>query len=141
LSEFFGINAKVVPFRGRWLPIPSKNRSQLGGARSGAVLGESVVLGESIWDCCLSFRIQLGPLGFDQFCKLLPGKHSFEVLSAWVKSYIGDEFFWDVAFEVKSDEIPAIQLGKTAQIGLNSWLCSAREVSTLRKVVFESRAA
>ncbi len=141
LGEFFSTSAKVIPFRGRWLPLPKKNRSQLGGAMSSGVLGESVVLGENVWDCCLSFRIQLGPLAFGQFRELLPGQRSFERLRAWVKSYVGDEFFWDVAFEVKSDEIPAIQLGKAAQLGYDTWLCANRDAGKVREVVFEPHAA
>ena len=141
LGEFFGTTANIIPFRGRWLPIPPKNRSQLGFGTSSGVLGESVVLGDNVWDCCLSFRIQLGPLGYGKFFELLPGKSSFERLGAWVKSYVGDEFFWDVAFEVKSDEIPAIQLGRTAQLGYNTWMCANRDAGKVREVVFEPRAA
>jgi len=141
LGDFFGTEAEIVPFRGRWLAIPPENRSQLAGARSSGVLGESVILGETVWDCCLSFRIKLGPLYFDRFRELLPGQSSFERLCAWVKSYVGEEFFWDVSFAVKSEGIPFVQLGKSAQLGYNTWLCADKDYGGVREVVFESRAA
>jgi type VI secretion system protein ImpH len=141
LGDFFGTAAEVVPFRGRWLAIPPENRSRLGGARSSGVLGESVILGETVWDCCLSFRIKLGPLYFDRFRELLPGQLSFERLRSWVKSYVGEEFFWDVAFTVKSAGIPPVQLGKSAQLGYNTWLFAGQDADGVREVIFEPRAA
>jgi len=141
LGDYFGTVAEIVPFRGRWLVIPAENRSRLAGARSSGVLGESVILGETVWDCCLSFRIKLGPLYFDRFRELLPGQRSFERLCSWVKNYVGEEFFWDVAFAVKSDGIPGVQLGKAAQLGYNAWLCTEPDAGGVREVVFEPRAA
>jgi len=141
LGDFFGTVAEVVPFQGRWLAIPLENRSQLAGARSSGVLGESVILGETVWDCCLSFRIKLGPLYFDRFRQLLPGQRAFERLRCWVKTYVGEEFFWDVSFAVKSEGIPQMQLGSTSQLGYNTWLFAGQCVGGVREVVFESRAA
>jgi type VI secretion system protein ImpH len=141
LGDFFGVAAEIVPFRGRWLAIPPENRSRLAGARSSGGLGESVILGETIWDCCLSFRIKLGPLYFDRFRELLPGQRSFERLRSWVKSYVGEEFFWDVSFAVKSDGIPPVQLGKSSQLGYNTWLFARQDASGVREVIFEPRAA
>lgn len=141
LGEFFGTKAEVVPFRGRWLPIPLENRSQLVGSSSSGKLGESVIIGETVWDCCLSFRIKIGPLDFEHFHRLLPGRASFDRLCSWVKSYVGEEFFWDVLFEVKSAGIPAIQLGTTAQLGYNTWLSAGPPAGAHREVVFEPRAA
>ena len=141
LGEYFATTAGILPFQGRWLPIPKENRSRLAGSKSSGVLGESVFLGESVWDCCLSFRIRLGVMCFDQFRGLLPGQSSFERLRSWVRSYVGDEFFWDVSFIVKSAEIPAVQLGGTAQLGYDTWLFSRYDPDGVREVVFEPRAA
>jgi len=141
LGAFFGTAAEIAPFCGRWLAIPPENRSQLAGTRSSGVLGESVILGETVWDGCLSFRIMLGPLDFDRFRELLPGRRSFERLRSWVKNYVGDEFFWDVSFAVKRAGIPPMQLGNSSQLGYNTWLCGRQDTDGVREVVFEPRAA
>jgi len=141
LGDFFGTTAEIVPFRGRWLTVPPENRSRLAGPQSSGVLGESVILGETLWDCCLSFQIKIGPICFERFRELFPGRLSFDRLCSWVKSYVGEAYFWDVVFAVKSVGIPAIQLGKTAELGYNTWLCAEFPASGVREVVFEPRAA
>lgn len=141
LGDFFGTKAQIQPFQGRWLSIPPENRSRLAGPRSSGLLGESLILGESVWDCCLSLRVLVGPLSYSQFKKLQPGGNAFRRLCCWVKSYVGEAFFWDVAFDVQSNGIPTVQLGNGSQLGYNSWLGNDARDEGVRRVVFESRAA
>jgi len=141
IGDFFATAAEIQPFQRRWLSIPPENRSRLAGPRSSGLLGESLILGESVWDGCLSLRVKLGPLPYSQFKKLQPGGAAFKRLCCWVKSYVGDEFFWDVAFDVQGGGIPAVQLGNGSQLGYNSWLGMNSQDACIRRVVFESRAA
>ena len=141
LAHYFAIPTTIKPFQGRWLPLPAEHRSRLGGSPDSGVLGESVILGESVWDCCLSFRIVMGPLKFSSFQRMLPGGQSFARLCSWVKNYVGDEFFWDVAFQVEAPQIPLLMLGSTAQLGYNTWLRTGKNNTGVFEVVFESRAA
>ncbi|MFT3867642.1 MAG: type VI secretion system baseplate subunit TssG [Nibricoccus sp.] len=141
LGDFFETKAEIQPFQGRWLTIPPENRSRLAGPRSSGLLGESLILGESVWDGCLSLRVLMGPLSYSQFKKLQPGSTAFKRLCCWVKSYVGETFFWDVAFDVQSRGIPAVQLGDGSQLGYNSWIGKDSPKDELRRVVFESRAA
>lgn len=141
LGDFFETKAEVQSFQGRWLTVPPENRSRLAGPRSSGLLGESLILGESVWDCCLSLRVLMGPLSFKQFKKLQPGSSAFKRLCCWVKSYVGEAFFWDVAFDVQSGGIPPVRLGDGSQLGYNSWIGNDSQEGGLRRVIFESRAA
>jgi type VI secretion system protein ImpH len=141
LGDFFEARAEVLPFQGRWLPIPRENRSRLAGPKSSGLLGQSLILGETVWDCGLSLRVLFGPLTYRQFSKFMPGGLAFKQLCCWVKSYAGDAFFWDVAFDVESEDIPTVQLGQGARLGYNSWIGGGSPLGGVRRVIFEGQAA
>jgi predicted component of type VI protein secretion system len=72
LEDYFGIPTRVQPFAGRWLPLPPENRCALGLSRSTGLMGQSVIAGSRLWDCKLSFRIRMGPMGLADFTRMLP---------------------------------------------------------------------
>ncbi len=72
LQDYFGIPTRVLPFAGRWLPLPQDNLCRVGLSRSTGLLGQSVIVGSQLWDCKLSFRIRMGPMGLADFTRLMP---------------------------------------------------------------------
>lgn len=140
LAEFFGVPGQVIPFVGRWLRIPAENRSRLGEA-DGGILGESVILGETVWDCSLNFRVVLGPMSFERYCEMLPEGRSFARLCEWVKTYVGTGLTWDVCFIVEASNIPGACLGAGARLGHSAWLKSEDRPLYSGEVVFAPRAA
>ena len=46
-------------------------------------------------------------------------------LVAWVRSYVGDEFSWDLRLVLKRDEVPAVKLGQSGGLGWATWLHAA----------------
>ncbi|MBK9991120.1 MAG: type VI secretion system baseplate subunit TssG [Verrucomicrobia bacterium] len=139
LEAYFGTKAEIVSFRGRWITIPPSDRTQLGSGSMSA-LGKSVILGETVWDCRLSFRVRLGTMSFSRYRELQPGSSQFKQLCCWVKSYVGEEFFWDVAYLVENASIPQCRLGGDRQLGYNTWLLS-RDNNEVSEVVFDAHAA
>ncbi len=77
-----------------------------------------------MWDCQHKFRVVLGPLGFEDYCRLLPGRESFGRLRALVRGYAGDDLFWDAKVVLRKEEIPSLALGGPAQLGWTTWLHS-----------------
>jgi len=145
LARFFGVNVSVEPWRGHWIALPEGERSRLGGAR----LGVSTVVGTRVWDCQHKFRIVIGPLGYADFARFLPGGRSLAKLTDWVRGYVRDPLDWDVALHLKRDEVPALRLqskaihgiANSSRLGWNTWLASGAPVHDNHRVVIAAQAA
>lgn len=126
LRNFFDIEVEIEQFVGHWMRLPETCRWRLGADPSTGVLGQSVVAGASVWDRQSKFRIILGPLDQADFQRFLPKGSSLKRLVAIVRNYAGDEWLWDVNLLLKRDEVPKFELGKSGQLGWNTWCASQR---------------
>jgi type VI secretion system protein ImpH len=122
VQSFFHLPAWVNEFQGDWMRLPVHSRLRLGERLETGVLGQSTVIGRSVWGCQQRFRIVFGPLGLADFKRMLPGRESIQRLVALVRNYLGDEKDWDVQLVLKRAEVPALQLGKQGELGWTSWL-------------------
>jgi type VI secretion system protein ImpH len=121
ISDFLDVPATVIPFQGRWLPLPPDSWALLGESTETGMLGENCFLSEIIWDCTSSFRIKVGPVSHAELLHLIPGTDSFERLRALIRTYVGYEFYWDLEIAVKARTIPLGKLGEKGRIGLDAW--------------------
>jgi type VI secretion system protein ImpH len=108
---FFQLPARVREFQGGWMRLPMRSRLRIGETPETGMLGQSTVIGGSVWGCQQRFRIVLGPLGFVDFQRMLPKQESVGRLVALVRNYVGDERDWDVQLVLKRAEVPAVRLG------------------------------
>lgn len=122
LSDFFGTPTLIEEFVGQWLTLPEEDRCQLGDWGSSNRLGETTTLGTSVWTCQQKFRIVMGPMNLKDFQKLQPGRDSLNRLTALVRTYAGDELEWDLRLILKKENIPAVQLGTSGQLGWTTWI-------------------
>ncbi|MEN8148214.1 MAG: type VI secretion system baseplate subunit TssG [Planctomycetota bacterium] len=124
LSGFFGLPVDINEFVGQWLELPDSSRLRLGETPETGTLGDSTLVGSRMWECQLKFRIRLGPMGYDDFRRLLPssGGDSIRRLIAVVRNYIGEELDWDVNLVLSKEEVPPVTLGQEGRLGLTSWL-------------------
>ena len=148
LARFFGVNVSIEPWRGHWIALPDDAHTRLGGAR----LGMSTVVGTRVWDCQHKFRIVIGPLGYADFLRFLPGGQSLVKLADWVRNYVRDPLDWDVALHLKRQEVPALGLQAPARdeatnaatsgarLGWNTWLTSGAPVHDNHRVVIAGQA-
>ncbi|BCQ26372.1 type VI secretion system baseplate subunit TssG [Caballeronia sp. NK8] len=140
LARFFGVNVSIEPWRGHWIALPEDARTRLCGAR----LGISTVVGTRVWDCQHKFRIVIGPLGYVDFMRFLPGGASLTKLADWVRNYVRDPLDWDVALHLKREEVPPLRLQghstKGARLGWNTWLTSGAPVHDNHRVVIAGQA-
>ena len=140
LARFFGVPVSIEPWRGQWIALPADSLARLGGAR----LGISTVAGTRAWDCQHKFRIAIGPLGYADFARFLPGGASLRKLRDWVSSYVRDPLDWDVALHLKRDEVPALRLASRpkggARLGWTTWLASGAPVHDNHRVVIARNA-
>lgn len=80
VSEHFGIPVRVQQFAGAWDVLPEPHRWRLGCANS--TLGAGMALGERLWRRDTGIALCLGPLGREDFERLLPGTAGAAALRA-----------------------------------------------------------
>ena len=122
LSDYLRVPVKVLSFQGMWLELPADSRCRLGESRRTGVLGTTCVAGERIWVSHLKFRIRIGPLRWSEYENLLPQGKAFRQVAEWVRSYGGDELFWEAQLVLRSEDVPECRLGGGARLGWSTWL-------------------
>lgn len=124
LADFFKLPVTLETFVGHWLRLADTSRCRLGETPATGQLGMTAVIGARVWDCQYKFRIVMGPMGWAEFQRFLPGSDSLRRLVAWVRNYIGDELLWDFNPILKKEEVPPLQLGAETRLGWTTWLTS-----------------
>ena len=123
LSDFFGLPVRIDEFVGQWTEIPYLSQFHLGERPESSSLGEACTLGSHVWDTQQKFRVTVGPVGWEDFVRLLPGGESLRKLSAIVRNYVGHELLWDINLVLFKEETPSWELGE-AKLGQTMWLDS-----------------
>ncbi|MBP1852485.1 type VI secretion system baseplate subunit TssG [Rhizobium halophytocola] len=118
LTRFFGAKISIESFIGSWLHLEPHDRGRLGNA----TLGGSASLGEKVWSREARFRIRIGPLGLEEYKRLLPGGESLKRLAAIIRSYVGDTLDWEANLILRQDEVPPTVLGASGALGLTTWI-------------------
>ncbi len=138
LRDYFGTPVKIEEFAGRWIRVPRGELAPMGERRGdgasgmlGGPLG-GMVTGERIWDCSSAVRLRLGPMGLNQYKRLLPGAPGGERLAAWLRNYLGDELWWEATLVLSKDEVPRAQLGAGTRLGYTSWIRSGEHADSDR---------
>lgn len=137
VSDHFGIEARVEQYSGQWLPIEEADLTNLGVRNS--VLGQSAIVGSSVWDQQSKFRLRLGPLPFNKFRAFLPDGSAHAPLRDVVRLFAGDEFDSDVNLVLNKREVPATILTTRAvrrpALGWTTWLKTKPVEADDRQVV------
>ncbi|AMB87732.1 type VI secretion system protein [Pseudomonas agarici] len=122
LSFYFSLPFKVKPFAGRWLHLGTDQRTRLG--RKNAVLGQSAVAGNRVWDYQSCVRIELGPLELADYQRFLPGTVDYQKLVELVRFYVGAELDFQLAPRLKREAVPVARLGRQGNVSLGrlGWL-------------------
>jgi type VI secretion system protein ImpH len=137
ISSFFSAPVKIEQFVGSWLELESDDTWKLGRP---VALGQNTSIGERVWTRGAKFRVVIGPLGKDEYQRLLPGGLSLERLRAIVRNYLGDALEWDVNLILRSDEVPKARLGHTIQLGQSSWIGERTSKEDASDLFLEPRA-
>lgn len=122
LSGFFRVPVQVEQFVGHWMPLSSRERTQLGRGGMGSTLAKGAVVGARVWDRQYKIRITLGALTRAQYESFLPSGRNFHTLRDWGRTYMCLELAWDVRLVLRSDAVPALRLGQSAKLGWSTWL-------------------
>lgn len=119
LQAFFHAPVSLQQFVGSWLDLEPGDRWQLG---SMAGLGRTTSIGTRVWSRGAKFRLRIGPLGFEDYKRLLPGSASVTRLTSIVRAHVGDVLDWDVNLVLRGDQVPRAMLGGDTRLGQTSWI-------------------
>jgi len=122
LAGYFKLPARVVEFIGQWMQLDPKEQWRLSSGHDGGRLGQSITVGERVWDRQQKFRIVLGPLPWRAYLRFVPGADSLKKLTDVVRNFIGDELMWELNLVLKREEIPPLVLGSGRKLGQATWL-------------------
>lgn len=121
LSDFFKVPCEIQEFVGQWTELPENCQFNLGDDPDSSSVGVACTLGSHVWECQQKFRVTIGPVGWDDFSRMLPGGDSLQRLIAMVKNYLGEELLWDLNLVLRREETPSWRLGE-AKLGQTMWM-------------------
>lgn len=135
LTEYMQLEFSLQEFSGEWLRLPRSDRLVFQNHPSQGRLGVDTVLGGSVWSCQHKFRLVCGPLNFDEFRRLLPGRDSLMRLTELVLQYVGFEYEWDLNLVLEAAEVPRFELGQSGELGWTTWLGERPVVTNADEVI------
>ncbi len=128
LADAFQVPVRIRQFVGMWLPLASDDWTRLGATGANNLLGQTAVAGTTVWDQQAKFDVQLGPLDFDMFCRLLPSGKAFPTLTRLIQFLAGAELEFSVWPILKAADVPPLRLQETGgyapRLGWTTWLSS-----------------
>jgi len=115
-----GVDAHVEQFVERMIPLSPEDQTRLGAANSS--LGVDALCGGYVWECETKFRISLGPMGFDQYKKFLPGGNMLGPILSFTRSMVGIEYEFELKVILEREEVPPCKISGDSRLGLTTWL-------------------
>ena len=140
LSAFFTMPVRIECFIGAWLTLPVADRTRLGADPQTGGIGRNLLVGGRVWSRQHKFRIIFGPLGLDDYLRLLPGGLSFHRLIPIVRNYVGDTLMWDVNIVLRQEDVPPTVLGRQGRLGWTSWLMPRRKQADAADLYLDASA-
>jgi type VI secretion system protein ImpH len=129
LRDYLGVDVEIEEFLGRWTDVPPEYHMSLGrmppaGRGAGCIGATGGVMGTRVFDCGSAFRLRLGPMSLEHYQRMLPGTRTARRIDAWIRTYLGDEFWWEAVLILRRDEVPKARLGAGTRLGWTSWIHS-----------------
>ncbi len=129
LADYLGMEVRVEPFSGRWVPIAQGEQTRLprlGEAPRFARLGIDTVAGARTWDVQGNFRVVVGPVDTEGMRALMPDQPTLRRLVDLVRAYAGLDLGFDVQVVLRADCVPALALAgpgapDAPRLGWNTW--------------------
>ena len=124
VSYLSGVNVEVEQFIEQMIPLDPEDQTQLGSAN--ARLGVDTICGNYVWDCLSKFRVNLGPMDYDDFIRFLPFGDMLGPIFSLVKYMVGMEYEFEICIYLKREEVPPCILGGETppRLGWTTWVKS-----------------
>lgn len=126
VEYFSGASTRVDPFVEREVELEDSDRTCIG--RNNACIGVDAVCGSLVRECQTKFRVNLGPVGYRMFLRLLPRGDLLLPVFSLIRYMVGIEFEFEIRIHLKKEDVPPCILGDnpihTQRLGWSSWIAS-----------------
>ncbi len=126
LKGVCAIDVDIVERIGSWLIFERGDLTALGA--QGSTLGRDSFVGTRAYSINDKIRIRIAATTLEQYRTFLPSGERFENLVDLVFFYLGHQSDFDVELGLRADLAPAVQLGKSGELGWTSWISPRRPV-------------
>ena len=130
LADRLGVVASGRQFCGGWRQLERRDVTRLCARASQRVrtLGQSVVLGERVWDQSAGISIALTGLTLAQLHRLLKGGIEHDLMTRMIRSYLAQDIEVEVVLRVKQGEHQLTVLNQEEPLRLSqtSWLVTRK---------------
>jgi type VI secretion system protein ImpH len=120
ISDMTGTKVSLDQFRQRSIKLTREDMTSLGLANS--ALGVDTVMGSEVTDMQAGFRVNIGPMGYDEFLRFMPNGDMVEPVKAMVRYAVGLEYEYDLKIILKKEEVPPLGLGMGYHLGQTTWM-------------------
>ncbi len=143
LRDYFDVPIEVVQFQGQWFELNPDALTTLGAAGQNNELGVSAVLWERVWDPQARFRVNIGPLTYQQFIDFLPGAPAYVHVVELTRFFVGEDVNFEIQPVLKREEVPWCVLGRdpSVRLGWSMWLKEREFEEDVPQPVFEARVS
>ncbi len=124
VEYFSGAAARVEQFIDRIIYFDPEDQTQLGMANG--QLGVDAVCGNSAKENQTKFRVDLGPMGYEDFLCFMPTGKRLRPIFALTQYMVGIEYEFEIGLVLKREEVPPCALGMSApappRLGWSTWI-------------------
>lgn len=113
---------EIFQCRNTIISIPLEQQFCLG--IHGNSLGDTTHLGNQVISANEAFTIEVGPINYNEYIKLIPGSEKSQLLYHTVSAYIDQPLIWDLELKVIGKQLSSTGLGTDmwSRLGHNTWL-------------------
>lgn len=141
LSRYFGVGVQLHEYQLQWIAIEPVDACRIGMPRRSSMLGQGALVGDVVADRQHKFRLTIGPLTLRQYLRFTPQSardgSDVQALIEWVRAFVGYEYAWEVALELRRDEAPSTRLGGEERLGWSTWMGRAISGDTVTGMSYE----
>jgi type VI secretion system protein ImpH len=123
LRDSFALSSiGVVQCRERWVRIDPAQQNRLGTGN--CTLGLDLTAGERVRDRSGKFRIEVGPVGLQDYLRFLPVEKDHAAMVNLVRFLTTDRLDFDIEVKLHPEEAPPLCLSSTSplRLGWTTWL-------------------
>ncbi len=136
-----GVDVKIEMFVARRVRLDESQRVMLG--KQNTELGQNYTIGRSVVDRSGSFRIVVGPVGYDVFEAFAPGGRHNTRLRQIVDQFSGGVLESELELKLSETESPRFQLNsrRGSQLGITTQLVTSRRKPMRYRMVLSEDSA
>ncbi len=125
VEYYAGARVRVDQFLDRMFPLEPEDQTQL-GIRNIA-LGKDTICGDHVRENQTTFRINIGPMSYDDYLRFLPTGDLLNPTYSFVRYMVGIEYEFEIRIILDSEKIAPMVLGgeetpASPRLGWSSWL-------------------